>query len=219
MINLLIVDDEKLIREGLKILLSLYEEINIIGLCSHGEEALELCKTNEVHVILMDMRMPVCNGVDGTKLIKALNKDIKILILTTFKDDEYIYSALSEGASGYLLKDSSSDIIYDAIKSAYSGNVVVHPEIAHKIIENKEPKESKEAKPSLEELSKNFSLSIKEIDIIMLVAEGLSNKEISEKLHLAQGTVKNNISTILSKLYLRDRTQLAIFAYKNNLVN
>ncbi len=213
MINLLIVDDEKLIREGLKILLSVNKDINVVGLCSHGLEAVQKCKECDVDVVLMDIRMEKCDGVLGTKYIKALNKDIKVIILTTFKDDEYIKSALTYGASGYILKDSSSEKIYETIRSAYVGNVVVDNEIADIVFNDNTLKDSGQ------KAIKEFNLTNKELDIIRLIAEGLSNKEIGEKLYLTEGTIKNNISKILSKLFLRDRTQIAIFAYKNNLMN
>lgn len=136
--KLLIVDDEKLIREGLKLMLSTFDDIEIIGLCKDGYEALEFCRKNDLDVILMDVRMPECNGVMGTRLIKEQFNNIKILILTTFKDEEYIHEALKYGASGYLLKDSSYDVIYEGIKSAYIGNIVVHPDVASKILKGGE---------------------------------------------------------------------------------
>ncbi len=213
MIKLIIVDDEILIREGLKILLSVYKDIEVVGDFSDGEKAYEFCKNNLVHVALMDIRMEKCNGVEATRMIKSIKEEIKIIILTTFKDSEYIVKALSYGASGYLLKDSSSEKIYEAIKGAYSGNVVVNPEIANMML-----KENNNNKDIIQNDISGFKLSEKEMEIIKLVAEGLTNKEISDELFLAQGTVKNNISTILSKLDLRDRTQIAIFAFKKGLM-
>lgn len=213
MINVLIVDDEVLIREGLKILLSAYEDLNIIGLCGDGEEAYHFCQKNQdVDIVLMDIRMEKCDGVIATKLIKSLDYEIKILILTTFKDIAYITSALSYGANGYILKDSSSDKIYEALKSTYLGNVVVHPDVLGNMMRNQKEKFSNDR------IIKEYGLTAKEIEIVKLVAEGMTNKEISVVLYLAEGTVKNNISTILSKLHLRDRTQIAIFAFKNLLV-
>ncbi|MGL5151674.1 MAG: response regulator transcription factor [Clostridium sp.] len=209
--KLLIVDDEKLIREGLKIILSSFNDIEVVGLCGNGYEAVEFCRKNEVEIVLMDIRMPECNGVMGTRLIKEQFSNIKILVLTTFKDEEYIHEALNYGASGYLLKDSSHDLIYEGIKSVFKGNIVFHPEIANKMIKGLEV--------SKDEMSKDdLGLSEKEINIIQSIANGLTNKEISEKLFLSEGTIKNNITNILSKLELRDRTQIAIFAFKNRIV-
>ncbi len=212
MINILIVDDEVLIREGLKILLAVYDDLNIVGLCGDGEEAYVFCQDQDVDVVLMDIRMEKCDGVMATKLIKSLEKNIKILILTTFKDNAYITSALSCGANGYLLKDSSSEKIYEALKNVYLGNAVVHPEVLDNMINNQ-----KDSSAHCYIMEK-YGLSTKEIELIKLIAEGMNNKEISKVLFLAEGTVKNMISTILSKLQLRDRTQIAIFAFKNELV-
>jgi len=213
-INVIIVDDEKLIREGLSIILGSTPWINIAGPCSNGKEALELCRSKEVDVVLMDIRMPVCDGVMGTKLIKDEFSKIKILVLTTFKDDEYIYDAMKYGASGYLLKDTSYESIIDSIKSVYNGSIVVHPEIASKLIGNIQDKN----KNTIDEVMKNFKLTQREVEIITGIGSGLTNKEIGDKLYITEGTVKNYISDILSKLELRDRTQIAIFALRNSLV-
>lgn len=208
-IKLLIVDDEKLIREGLKVMLSLFDDIEVVGTLENGYKALEFCKTNEVDVVLMDIRMKDCDGVMGTRLIKEQFSKIKVLILTTFKDKEYINEALKYGAFGYLLKDSSHDVIYEGIKAAYKGNMVVHPDVATEMFKGKDI-----VKNNIEK----FSLSEKEIKIIENIGNGLTNKEISEVLFLSEGTIKNNITSILSKLELRDRTQIAIFAFKNGIV-
>lgn len=209
-IRIAIIDDEKLIREGLKIILSTYDDIDVVAMGQNGYEALEICKSNDVDLILMDIRMPLCDGVKGTKLIKDELPDTKVLILTTFKDIEYIQEALKNGASGYLLKDSSYDLIYEGIKAALMGNIVIHPDVANNIL-NYSP-----IQITPKEVCKQFNLSEKECDIIEYIAEGLSNKEIGEKLFLSEGTIKNNVSTILSKLELRDRTQIVVFAFKNN---
>lgn len=209
-IKIAIIDDEKLIREGLKIILSTYDDIDVVAMGENGYEALEICKSNDVDLILMDIRMPLCDGVKGTKLIKDELPDTKVLILTTFKDIEYIQEALKNGASGYLLKDSSYDLIYEGIKAALIGNIVIHPDVANNIL-NYSP-----IQITPKEVCKEFNLSEKECYIIEYIAEGLSNKEIGEKLFLSEGTIKNNVSTILSKLELRDRTQIVVFAFKNN---
>ena len=208
-IKLLIVDDEKLIREGLKIMLSIFEDIDVVGTAENGSKALEFCKGNEVDVVLMDIRMKECDGVMGTRLIKEQFSRIKVIILTTFKDKEYIQDAMKYGAFGYMLKDSSHDVIYEGIKTAYKGNMVVHPEVATKMMDN--------SICNKKDIDK-FGLSEKEIKIIEFIANGLTNKEISEEIFLSEGTVKNNITNILSKLELRDRTQIAIFAFKNGIV-
>jgi len=210
-IRTIIVDDEKLIREGLKIILSTYEDIEVVALCENGEDGFKECKEYNPDIVLMDIRMPKCDGVLGTRLIKETFKDIKVLILTTFNDREYIHEAMKFGASGYLLKDSSYDVIYEGIKAAMKGNIVIHPEVASIILEDEGRKED-----SAKYISE-YKLSEKEVGIIKEIANGLSNKEIGEKLFLSEGTIKNNISSILSKLDLRDRTQIAIFAFKSGI--
>ncbi|MGL4850327.1 MAG: response regulator transcription factor [Clostridium sp.] len=209
-IKVLIVDDEMLIREGLKLMLSLFEDLEIVGTAENGYKALEFCSENEVDLVLMDIRMDTCDGVLGTRLIKEKFSKIKVIILTTFKDKGYINEALKYGAFGYLLKDSSHDVIYESIKAAFKGNMVVHPDVAKEMLERKE-------KVSLD--NERFNLSEKEIEIIKNIGKGLSNKEISEEMFLSEGTIKNNITGILNKLELRDRTQVAIFAFKNGIVD
>ncbi|MCC0637007.1 MULTISPECIES: response regulator transcription factor [unclassified Clostridioides] len=210
-IKVLIVDDEKLIRKGLKIILSSYDDLEIIGDASNGYEALEFCKSNEVDVVLMDIRMNICDGVLGTRLIKEYDESIALLILTTFNDDEYIKDAMKFGASGYLLKDSSDEVLHEGIRSSFFGNVVLDKNVIEKIM-------SVEKTVEHEHISNIYNLTEKEISIIKLIADGLSNKEISQELFLSEGTIKNNITNILGKLELRDRTQLAIFAFKNKIV-
>lgn len=213
-IKVMLVDDDMLVVNGLKIILNTYEDIEIIATASNGEEAFLKCRAYEPDLILMDIRMPKCDGVLGTKLIKQKYENVKILILTTFNDVEYIYEALQYGASGYILKDSDYDVIYEGIRACVKGNIVVNPEVASKIISEKSGFTKKTV---LEEVKGSYSLSDKEISIIREIANGLSNKEIGVKLFLSEGTIKNNISIILSKLSLRDRTQLTIFAFKNNI--
>ncbi|GAA0822526.1 response regulator transcription factor [Clostridium tertium] len=210
-IKILIVDDEKLIREGLKIMLSTFDDIEVVDTAENGYKALEVCKNKDIDVVLMDIRMKDCDGVMGTRLIKEQFTKIKVIILTTFKDKEYIQDALKYGAFGYLLKDSSHQVIYEGIKTAYMGNMVVHPDVANEILSNNNHNlNNKEIK--------KYDFSDKELQIIKYIAEGLTNKEISEKLYLSEGTIKNNITNILAKLNLRDRTQIAIFAFKNRIV-
>ncbi|WP_459129846.1 response regulator transcription factor [Guggenheimella bovis] len=207
----MLVDDEKLIREGLKVILQSYGDIGVVCDAKDGEEACSIAQEKEIDVILMDIRMPGMNGVEATRCIKKSKPEIKIVILTTFQDSEYIDQALSYGASGYLLKDSESDVIYKAVQAAYEGSVVVHPSIASAMLHG-------DLKKDLERVQETYDLSEKEVELIQEVARGYTNKEIADKLFLSTGTVKNQISMLLSKLDLRDRTQLTIFAFKNHLV-
>jgi len=213
-IKVLIADDEKLIREGLKIILNANSDISVVGTSENGEAAIEFCKKEQVDVILMDIRMPVCDGVRATKIIKSEFPGIKILVLTTFKDDEYIFDAMKFGANGYILKDTSYDVIIDAIKSVYKGNVVVNPEVASLMVKSI----AKNPENDLESIKDKYKLTDRQIEIIICIGSGLSNKEIAEKQYVTEGTVKNHITEILSKLEMRDRTQIAIFALKKNLV-
>lgn len=213
-VQLGIVDDEKLIRDSLKIILGSNPEIEICGLCANGNEAYDLCAQKQVDVLLVDIRMPICDGVEGTQKIKRDFPDTKVLILTTFKDDEYIFDALKSGASGYLLKDTSPEIIMDAVLSVHKGNVIVHPEIAAKMV----AVGLEEKAGTKEEIEKEYKLTAREMDIICGIGEGMSNKEIAKHLFLSEGTVKNHITEILYKLQLRDRTQIAIFAVKKHIV-
>lgn len=211
-IKVMLVDDEQLIRSGLKIMLETYPDIEVIHQAGNGREAFECCKIEVPDVVLMDIRMPVSTGIEGTKLIKEAYPEVKIVMVTTFQDTEYIVEAMQYGASGYLLKDSSYEAIYDGIKVALSGKVVMDATVSEKLV--MQPK----ALTTIEKTDiSSFGLTEREIELIRLVSQGLNNKEISEALFLSEGTVKNNISTILSKLALRDRTQLVIFAYDHHI--
>ena len=210
-IRLRIADDEMLIRTGLKIMLEASGNVEVLALAENGRAAFEACTIHRPDVVLMDIRMPESNGIEGTKLIKEAFPEVKVLIVTTFQDTEYIVEAVQNGASGYLLKDSSPDAILDGIKVALSGKVVMDTVISEALLTNT----SVEKEESFD--AKKWGLTTREVELIAQVAKGLSNKEIAQTLFLSEGTVKNNISTILSKLELRDRTQLVIFAYENKL--
>lgn len=219
MINVMIVDDQNLIREGISMLLSLSEDIKIVDMATNGEEALEKINKNSenIDVVLMDVKMPVMNGVEATKIIKTNYPDIKVIILTTFKDDEYLYEALKNGASGYMLKDIKSDEIIDAIKSVYAGNFLLQNELANKIWKLFHSSDTFTEKEEKIEIKGPYeSLTQREIELSILVSQGKSNKEISEILFITEGTVKNHLTRVLAKLQLRDRTQLALFI-KNKL--
>ena len=214
MINVVIADDQAILREGLKMMLSKQKGIKIVGICESGRGAYELCRNNLVDIVLMDIKMPIMDGVKGTKIIKRDFPHINIIILTTFNDDEYIFEALKYGASGYLLKDATIDKIVEAIIEVHKGGVLIHPTVAKKVTD----RFSQMTKANVDVFDERVGLlTDRELDICKLVGEGKNNKEIGEELFLSQGTVKNHITNILGKLELRDRTQLAIFAVKNNL--
>lgn len=206
MIRVMIVDDQKIFREGLKMIISQDTEINVVGLCEQGQEALEMIPIYKPDIILMDIQMPVMNGVETVKRIKYGYKDIDVIMLTTFHNDHYITDAIRAGALGYLLKDTEISIIIDAIKTVHQGGVLMDSS-AMKVILNQFMKLP----------SETYDLDLlteREKEICYLIADGLNNKEISEKLFLGEGTVKNHITKVLQKLELRDRTQLAIHILK-----
>ena len=208
-IKLVIVDDEKLIRSGLKMMLEGYDNLEIVALGKDGKEGYELAKEFNADIVLMDIRMPEYSGLDGIRFIKNSELETKILILTTFRDVDYIIEAMNLGASGYLLKDSSDKEIYDAINLAYSGKVILDSEISNLLLINQDK--------TISEKNLEVNLTDRETEYIKLVSNGYNNTEISNILFLSEGTVKNNISAILLKLNLRDRTQLAIFGHENGI--
>lgn len=205
--KVLIVDDDALIRDGLKLILELEEDIEVIGTSSNGQQAFDLCRTQKPDIVLMDIRMPVMDGVLGTKLIKEHFRDVKVVILTTFKDDEYIKEAIKFGASGYILKNQSSDSIVSCLRTVVNGNMVFEGEIAATL--------SNLIKNGKSSVAKDFGLSERDFEILKLIGDGMTNKEIANALFLSEGTVRNYVTSLLEKLNLRDRTQLAIFYLKN----
>jgi len=215
MIKVLLVDDQDILLEGLKIILGKEEDIDICGSANNGKKAYELCKWNMPDVILMDIQMPELSGVEVTKMVKRDFPSVKVIVLTTFNDEDYIYEALKNGASGYLLKDTSPSDIAKAVRTVYNGGALIQSEVAVKVIDKfsqlAKGNHEKELDPRVEMLTE------REIDICKLIAEGKNNKEIANELYISQGTVKNHITRVLLKLELRDRTQLAIFTIKNYL--
>jgi DNA-binding NarL/FixJ family response regulator len=216
MIKVLIADDQALIRESLQIVLSTHDDIEVIGVVENGLEVLEFLKTNRPDVILMDIRMPNMDGVFCTKEVKEHYPRVKIIILTTFDDDDFIFSALKHGASGYMLKGVSMDELYQAIVTVNSGGAMINPDIATKVFKIFSRMAQSNFAIQVEE-NNVTDLSLVEWKIIQQVGFGLSNKEIATKLFLSEGTVRNYLSTILSKLSLRDRTQLAIWAVQTGV--
>lgn len=212
MISVLIVDDDPFIRESLKLLVGMDPDIEVSAVAEHGEEALSLLMDGlHADVVLMDIRMPVCDGVEGTRRIRERYPDVRVLMLTTFDDDDYIVEALRNGASGYLLKNIPPDRITQGIKTVHDGNMLIHPDIARKLTGMLRP--TPQPVPRSAELEQ-FGLTPAEKKVVALIAEGLSNKEIAAQLYLSEGTVKNYVTDILGKLNLRDRTQIAIFYLK-----
>ena len=217
MIKLLIADDQQLIRDSLKIVLETTDTIEVVGAVSNGVEVIRSVRENRPDVILMDIRMPEMDGVQCTQIIKEHFPEIKIIILTTFDDDEYIFSALKYGASGYLLKGISMDQLVEAIHKVHSGNAMINGDIATKVL----GMFSKMAQNDITiNVAKDMEKEITDSEwkVIKLVSMGMTNKEIAAKLFLSDGSVRNYLSSILRKLDLRDRTQLAIWAVQTGAV-
>ncbi len=208
MIRLLLVDDQELIRRGLTALLTTAPNLEVVGEAGNGQEAVTLVAQVNPDVVLMDVRMPVTDGVAGTRQICQQFPDIKVLMLTTFDDQEYVAQALQAGASGYLLKDTPFDELTQAIELVHKGYTQIGPGLATKVIAHPAPV----AQPK--DIETWVALSEREKDIVRLVAQGYNNREIAESLHNAEKTVKNYITNIVNQLDLRDRTQLAIASLK-----
>ena len=215
MIRIMIVDDQPLMCDGLASLLNLKDDIEVVATASDGQEAFEKAARLHPDLVLMDIRMPGVNGVEGTRLIHTHLPDIKVLMLTTFRDSELIFAALNEGASGYLLKDMPTDAIVQAIMTVHAGGVVLPQDLTRQVLaELRITKRLDENEQARAVPNKLDALTERELHVLRLLGRGLSNKEIAEELVITEGTVKNHVSNIIGKLELRDRTQAAIFAVR-----
>ncbi|GFZ33081.1 DNA-binding response regulator [Clostridium zeae] len=219
MIKIIIVDDQEIVREGLKMILSLNEELEIIGEASNGQELLKLVETKRPEVVLMDIRMPVMNGIEATKLIKEKYPDIKIIILTTFNEDEYIFEGLKNGVDSYILKDSGSKEIIAAIKSVLEGEMLLNPKVTVKVINALNSMQiNKELPKGDKEIEKLIStLTPRELEVARHVLAGKTNKDIAMDLYVTEGTVKNYVSKVLEKLELKSRSELIVVLTNNSL--
>lgn len=211
MIKVLLAEDQVMVRQGLKAMIETDAHIRVTGEASNGHEAIELCERQSFDIAVLDIRMPEMDGLEAARRIHARWPNIKILMLTTFNNQDYVMDALKIGVSGYMLKSGDTDSLIRSIKSAYSGGLMLEDQIAAKIVPAllKRQEAGKEPDPSL---------TPRERAILACIGEGLSNREIADQLALSIGTVKNHTSQILDKLQLRDRTQLAIYAIRHHLV-
>lgn len=218
MIRVLLADDQELIRESLSFVLNAQSDITMVGMATNGREAIEMVRREKPDVVLMDIRMPEVDGVECTRLIKAAYPQMKVIILTTFDDDEYVFGALRYGASGYLLKGVSVAELANAVREVMRGGSIITPDVASKAFQMF----ARMAKGNMQiQVNEKQTADLQENEwkIIREVGSGLSNKEIAAALCLSEGTVRNYLSSILSKLDLRDRTQLAIWAVQSGTIN
>jgi len=214
-IKILIVDDQELFREGLFTLLNIQNDFQVVGQSKNGEDALLQITMLDPDIILLDLRMPVMDGVECTKRINNQFPNVKVIVLTTFDEDELVFGALHAGAIGYLLKDVSPDKLFDAIRTAYRGDYYLPPNITAKVMSEftKTPRIPKQEIPEIiDELSK------REVEVLKMVAIGLSNKEIASKLVIAEGTVKNHLTSIFYKLGARDRMHAVLVGKKYGII-
>ncbi len=209
--KILICDDQAVIRDGLEMLLKLEQDFEIIGAAQDGAEAVELAAQKSPDLVLMDLKMPGMNGIEATREIRAKFPNVKVLVLTTYDDDEWLFDAIRAGASGYLLKDTPRHKIIEAIRGTVEGRSFLDPAIAGKLI-NQVASNQKQPTSVLAE-----KLTERELDVLRLIARGFNNSDIAGQLHLSEGTVRNHVSAILEKLGVSDRTQAAVVAIQHGL--
>ena len=214
-ITILLVDDQPLFREGLRTLLSVQPDLKVVGEAGDGEEAIKLCQTLKPAVVLMDLQMPVLDGVEATRRLHHEQPDSRVIVLTTFDDDEMVFDGLRAGALGYLLKDAPSEKLAEAIHAAARGESFLQPSIAAKVVAEFARLTTKRSPPAQALIE---PLSDREQEILALIATGATNREIGNQLFLAEGTVKNHVTNVLGKLGVRDRTQAALKAREMGLI-
>jgi DNA-binding NarL/FixJ family response regulator len=211
-INVLIVDDQALVRGGFRLILNADSEIDVVGEAADGREAIELARDTNPDVVLMDVRMPTLDGIEATRRILASQPRHRILMLTTFDLDEYVYQAITAGASGFLLKDVPPPELVHAVKAVASGEMLLAPTITRRLVE-----EFVRLPPPGQQPGAAAQLTARELEVLKLIAQGLSNAEIATQLFLSDTTVKTHVTRILAKLDLRDRVQAVVFAYETGL--
>lgn len=208
---MIICDDQAVVRDGLELLLKLESDIEVVGLASDGAEAVELAERHVPDLVLMDLKMPIMNGIEATRRIHARLPQVKVLVLTTYDDDEWLFDAVRAGASGYLLKDTPREEIVKAIRGTLAGKSFVDPGVAGKLLGQIA---SNQTQP---ETILTDKLTEREVDVLRLLARGFSNADIAAELCLSEGTVRNHVSAILTKLEVSDRTQAAVIAIQHGL--
>jgi len=211
--KVIICDDQAIVRDGIGMLLKLEPDIEVVGVAEDGAEAVELVAKESPELVLMDLKMPVMNGVEATRKIRANFPDVKVLVLTTYDDDEWVFDAIQAGASGYLLKDTPRDEVVKAIRGTVTGKAYVDPSVAGKVLRQASGHQTQPASLITSKLTE------RELEVLSLIARGLSNADIADRLFLSEGTVRNHVSSILSKLGTSDRTQAAVIAIQHGLGN
>ncbi|WP_128896367.1 response regulator [Longirhabdus pacifica] len=228
--KIVIADDHALFREGLKRIINMEEDMQVIGECGDGIAVLEVCNATPPDIVLMDINMPVENGVVATQKLREIFPDIKVIILSIHDDESYVMETLRKGAQGYLLKDMEAKELVNAIRTVVEGNAYIHPKVTGKLVsqlrrmtyvnENGAISEMSEDHPAAQYIKKDdSSLTKREAEVLRLMASGKSNKAIGEHLYISEKTVKNHVSSILQKMEVDDRTQAVIYAIKNGWVN
>jgi len=211
--KVIICDDQDIVRDGLELLLKLEADIQIVGVATDGAEAVEMAEREKPDLVLMDLKMPIMNGVDATREIRAKCPGAKVLVLTTYGTDEWVFDAIRAGASGYLLKDASREEVLSAIRGTVEGKTYIDPSVAGKILGGISGTGKKPATLITSKLTQ------REVEVLNLLANGLSNEDIAKQLFLSEGTVRNHISSIVAKLGVSDRTKAAVIAIQHGLGN
>jgi DNA-binding NarL/FixJ family response regulator len=209
-----VVDDQEIVRAGFAALLETQDDFTVVGTAADGEEAVRLCRDEQPDVVLMDVRMPAMDGIEATRQVTENNAGAKVIVLTTFDLDEYVYDALGAGASGFLLKDVTAEALFEAVRVVAAGEALLAPTVTRRLVS-----EFARLRPTLPPRPDALDeLTPRETEVLRLVAEGLSNGEIAERLVVSDETVKTHVSRVLTKLDLRDRTQAVVIAYECGLV-
>jgi DNA-binding NarL/FixJ family response regulator len=211
--NVIICDDQAIIRDGLEMLLKLERDIEVVGLAQDGAEAVEQVAKHQPDLVLMDLKMPGMNGIEATRRIRTRYPAVRVLVLTTYDDDEWVFDAIRAGASGYLLKDTPREEVIKAVRGTVAGKSFVDPEVAGKLMGHVA---SQQTQPQSLITDK---LTDREVDVLRVLARGFTNADIAAELHLSEGTVRNHVSAILAKLDVSDRTQAAVIAIRHGLAS
>ena len=215
MIRVVLVDDQAMVRAGFRMILESEPDITVVGEAADGRAALDVVDRSAPHVVLMDVRMPVMDGIEATRRLMATSRDTRVLILTTFDLDDYVYSALRAGASGFMLKDAPADQLINAVRVIAAGDALLAPSVTRLLIEEVSRRPSVDAAAVAPGLA---DLTDRELEVLRLMARGLSNGEIATQLYLGEATVKTHVGRVLTKLDLRDRVQAVVVAYESGLV-